>query len=522
MKKLLAIFMAIAMVATMFSFSVVAFAEDETETVKASKNLFIGTSALKNYGVDRNGNIDTAQGASVSKAWNLHVFNPETTYVVKNEEKVLGTTVIDLVNDLAASGEYSQLVIKSTAGASEAVKFIGIKGTEETPVVIVSQEADKEIPQLVTFANNVTEAPAITLEDCEYVTVKSMKVSALNNGIVIKGCSNVKIENVEFSQIGYIDYLTPVVDEEGNESINAMDTTDILEKGSSVLVGTDCENVTVSSCSFTKCRAGVVADSTNLEEGEEASTGIEVLNCTFEDMTDAAVVVNGADDVVVSGGTVENSGSLAKAADYDGTVAADFIVCDAENVTIEKIYSTDNNSFIYAENATGRVRYNVSDRDGYSYVDAEGLLIYNNTFVSATSLDLTATVKNNIFSMLIGEKVTVSDGAANCYHWTSKGDRKSIKKNPWFANAYTGAEEGVTVRDNYILAVGSPCLGAGVQVEEDMGTTDFYGNEIGSSHNIGADQGAGVEASRKLVSQFSDSFNYIIALIRNFFANLFG
>ncbi len=536
MKKVLAIFMAIAMVATMFSFSVVSFAEGETE--KAPINKFLGTAAVGNFGLvfDRKLKeviVDEAQG-SLSKPWNLNVFNPETAITdkkVAETHPVVGTSIIDKVNEYAASGEYSAVNLNLTASVEEAVMFYGLKGTEESPIVIVTKEGEAK----KSFNNTTTAAPAITLVDCEYVTVKSITVSALNNGIVLDGCANVTIESVDFSQIGYVDYITPVVDAEGNETINAMETAELVEKGCSVLVGGDCTDVTVTACTFAKCRAGVVVDSTVVEVEEDADApaeaseetvadakGVAVLDCQFDGMNIAAVVVNGGEDVTVSGGSVTKSGDVINADGYDGTSAAAFVLDGAKNVTIERVFSTDNTAFIEAYDVTGRVRYNVSDRDGSSFVFADELLVYNNTFVNTTSLELNAVVKNNIFSLAIGEKVNVGEGEANCYHWTSKGDKKSIKKNPQFANAYDGSIEGTTVRDNYILSTESPCLGAGVQVEDDMGTVDFYGNEIGSTHNIGADEGTGAEATTELVSQFVDGFNYFIALIRNFFANLFG
>ncbi len=543
MKKVLSIFMAILMVVTMFSFSTVAFAE-EGEAEKTEKIVFIGTGTNYGYKLERvpGSRVPALVVADSSSAspWNFNVFNPETPLTGLSHPQVeipetVGTAVIDKVNGYAASGEYSRVLIKATAGATdETVKITGLKGTADCPIVIASEKAYDAIPQLVTFENSKTADPSIILDGCEYVTVEFINVKALNKGIAVENCADVTIKNVSFTNIGYVDYLTPSVlkDAEGKDVIDEngapvevfadMDTTSILEKGPSVYVGVNCDGVAIEACSFTKCRAGVVVDCTALAEGEEESTGVEVVDCTFEEMTDAAVYVDGADDVVVSGGSAKNSGTLANAADYDNRAAATFVVANAENITIEKVYSTDNNSFINAKAVTGRVRYNVSDRDGASVVDAAELLVYNNTFVSATSLDLTAKVRNNIFSMLIGEKVAVSDGDNNCYYWTSKGDRGSIRKNPRFANAFDGSVEGTSVRDNYILATGSPCIGKGEKVEDDMGATDFYGNAIGESYNIGAYAGEGAEATVEIVSDFVDFFNYIFAVISNFFANLFA
>lgn len=516
MKKVLAIFMAIVMVATMFSLSVVSFAEGETEKTSISK--YLGTASEKNLGLmyDRKLKdvvVDEAQGG-LSKPWNLHVFNPATEI---NDNKIspiyptVGTMIIDKVNDYAASGEYSEVNIVLTASAEAAVMFYGLKGTAESPIVIVSADG----PTKMSFKNELSTAPAITLVDCEYVTVKNITVSALNNGIVLDGCANVTVEGVDFSQVGYVDYLTPVVDDAGNESINAMETAALTEKGSSVLVAEGCADITVSACTFTKCRAGVVVGVADVK-------GIDVTDCQFDGMNIAAVVADGGEDITVSGGSVTKSGDVVNADGYDGTAAAAFVLDGAKNVTIEKIYSTDNAAFIDASDATGRVRYNVSERDGGSFVAAPELLVYNNTFTTAKAINLEATVRNNIFAMLIGEKAIVSDGDNNCYYWTSKGDRGSIRKNPRFANAYDGSIEGTSVRDNYILATGSPCIGAGEKVEDDMGEADFYGNAIGESYNIGAYAGAGADATTEIVSDFVDFFNYIFAVIKNFFANLFA
>ncbi len=536
MKKVLAIFMAIAMVVTMFSFSVVSFAEEETE--KAALTKYLGTAAVKNFGLkyDRKlGVIADDTHGSLSKPWNLHVFNPETAIEdakISAVQPTVGTSIIDKVNEFAASGEYSAINIVLTASAEESILFTGLKGTEETPIVIATAEGEVSKK---TF-NSKTEAPAISVVDCEYVTIKNIAVSSVSNGIEVVGSSDVTVEGVDFADIGFTDYMSPinVKDDEGNDVLNddgtpkqtfaPMETASLNAKGTALFVGADCDGVAVSACTFSKCRAGVVADSSVLEEGEVASTGVSVLECSFTEMSDAAVYVDSTDDVVVSGGSVTQSGTLANASDYNAEISvADFYANNAKNITIERILSTDNAAFINAVNTTGRVRYNVSDRDGSSSVAAPELLVYNNTFVAAATLTLSAVVKNNIFDMNIGEKVLeVADGEANCYHWTSNGDRKSIRKNPWFANAYDGSVEGTSAVDNYILAAGSPCIDAGVKVEDDMGTKDFYGNAIDESYNIGADAGAGAEATQELPSQFVDLFNYIFALIKNFFANLFG
>lgn len=519
MKKVLAIFMAIAMVATMFSFSVVAFAEGEEETpVKEQSIYYIGGISASTTSIKAHGSTGRTEGRAIK----LECFDDSTNYSKR---------VLPAIEEEIESGEYSAIVLRVAGDSPVAIRFAGLKGTEETPIIITCKPDAPAIP-LIDSNNAEAVAPAITIENCENITVEKIAAkTSISNGVVVKNCKNVTLKELELKNVGYTDYTLPASTdaETGVETFPEMETADILAKGSAILVGAGNENVTIDSCKFENCRAGVVVDNTIIEDEAEAAeeaapaatTGVEVLNCTFDKINEAAVIVNGAEDVLVSGGSATGVGNLANAEDYDGTAVAVVKLNGAKNATVERIFSSYNEAFVNAEASTGRIRYNVSDGDKSSTVSGD-ILVYNNTFVNASGLNLNATVKNNIFSMLIGEKVAVGAGEANCYHWTSKGDRKSIKKNPQFANAYDGSIEGTSARDNYILSSKSPCLGEGVQVEDDMGSTDFYGNAIGSSHNIGADEGAGAEATVKLVSQFVDGFNYIIALIRNFFANLFG
>ena len=508
MKKVLSILMAVLMVASMFS--VVAFAEDATE-VKVMKKYAGGTSA----------NSSSYKEGRPNKAWKVEYLCPEGR----------GKAIVEGINKDVESGDYAAYYIYIQGGSDKAITISDIIGTETTPVYIEIAEGLMAAP-LFASDSLETEAPAITLEDCEYVTIKGISAkSSLYNGIEVRNCSNVAIENVEFKNVGYTDYEFPVKEdaETGVVEYPNMETANLLEKGSALLIGEGNTDITVSGCKFENCRAGVVVDSTKLEaeevapaaEGEEteepaapvATSGVEILNSTFTNINEAGVILNGADNVLVSGGKASKVGTLAKAQNYDGTAVAVVKANGSKDVVVEKIFSSFNETFATFADSTGKVRYNVSDNDGECSF-GEGVLVYNNTFVNASSLEI-ATAYNNIFSMLIGGKVKVADGDANCYYWTSKG-KGGFKKNPKFANAFDGMTEGQDPIDNYRLSTISACLGAGVKCDEDMGTTDFYGNEIGDTINVGADQGAGVEATREIPSDFVDFFNYIFAVIKNF------
>ncbi len=508
MKKVLSILLAVLMVASMFS--VVAFAEDATEV-----------KVMKKYAGGTNSNSYSYKEGRPNKAWKLDYLNPDGR----------GRAIIEGINKDVASGDYAAYYIYIQSGSTTAITISDIIGTETTPVYIEIAEGLMSTPVFASDSMD-TDAPAITLEDCEYVTLKGIGAkSSLYNGIEVRNCSNVAIENVEFKNVGYTDYEFPVKEdvEAGVVEYPNMETASLLKKGSALLIGEGNTDITVSGCKFENCRAGVVVDSSKpvveeepapaAEEGAEepaapvATSGVSILNSSFTSINEAAVILNGADDVLVSGGTASKVGTLVNAENYDGTPVAVVKVNNSKDAVVEKIFSSYNESFAIFADSTGKVRYNVSDNDGECAVGA-GVLVYNNTFVNASALEI-ATAYNNIFSMLIGGKVKVAEGEANCYYWTSKG-KGGFKKNPKFANAFDGMTEGQDPIDNYRLSTISPCLGKGVKVEDDMGTTDFYGNEIGASINVGADQGAGVEATREIPSDFVDFFNYIIAVIKNF------
>lgn len=511
MKKVLSILLAVLMVASMFS--VAAFAEDTTtEEAKIMEKFAGGTSA----------NSYSYREGRPNKAWKVEYLNPDGR----------GKAIVEGINKDVASGDYAAYYIYIQGGSTAAITISDIIGTATTPVYIEIAESLMSAPLFASDSLD-TKAPAITLEDCEYVTLKGLAAkSSIYNGIEVRNCKNVTLENIEFKNVGYTDYSFPSTAEDGTETYPDMDTTNLLAKGSALLIGEGNTDVAVIGCKFENCRAGVVVDSTKLAveeepaapaaEGEEtetpaapvATSGVSITDCSFTNINEAGVILNGADDVLVSGGKATNVGTLAEAQNYDGAAVAVVKVVNSKDAIVEKMFSSYNESFVNFENSTGKVRFNVSDSDGAGAIGA-GVLVYNNTFVNASALEI-ATAKNNIFAMLMGEKVKVADGEANCYYWTSKGDRNSIKKNPKFANAFDGMTEGQDPIDNYKLSNVSPCLGAGVKVEDDMGTTDFYGNELDDSINIGADQGAGEEATVKLVSDFVDFFNYIFAVIKNF------
>ncbi len=545
MKKVLAIFMTVVMIVAMFGFSTTAFAED-------SKPVFVG------YFGGKQANKTSLKQSTPNNGLRTQFLDADS----KGAERV-----INEIDGYVESGEYSAIYIYVNSVAYTAPLVVnGVNGSAETPITILVANDSNGNKQTITFDNATqgTIAPTVQIKNCSYLTVSDISVTGIYTGMLVENCSNVTVDNVKFDKIGYVDYsFAQVIDQETGETATPdMETSDVLDYGAALVIGEGNENVTVSNCAVTSCRAGVIADvkvAEDVDKTPEASKGIEIKDCTFSKINENAVKLVNVENALVSGGSIEFAGDIALANNYDYRDVPAILVsggsgsvveaCEisfgydiavsldsTKSATIQRVYSHDNPYFIcnnLGENADVRIRYNVSSNDGYSIISSEkasDVLVYNNTFVSSKTINMSdisgLVVKNNIFSMVIGEEVQLGEGefGSNCYHWTgkAKGDSSSLKKNPQFANNYSAEDLENSVRDNFILSTESPCLGKGVAVEDDMGAKDFYGNEIGSTHNIGADDGAGAEASYKLVSQFSDSFSYIIALIRNFFANLFG
>ena len=121
-------------------------------------------------------------------------------------------------------------------------------------------------------------------------------------------------------------------------------------------------------------------------------------------------------------------------------------------------------------------------------------MFYNNTLVNSGSYQFKnfdrALIKNNIFYMKSFKFVMYDfsreyELGNNCYYNTFHPilDLGSMDANPIF----TGSDW--SNKNSFILKPGSPCYKAGTQVEENMGTHDFYGNLLTDTHSIGCFDG---------------------------------
>lgn len=224
------------------------------------------------------------------------------------------------------------------------------------------------------------------------------------------------------------------------------------------------------------------------------------------------------------------------------------------DATYQYIYSHDNVRFIrnccydnYTRNDNCTVRYclSVNDNKGgnemaqmlsssaVDYADDQWAVemtnfrFYNNTIINSSYFKLTglkdAIIANNIFTgnpaasfltsrKSIGENdepvIHRFDGVItnNCFSGTGvpMGAENSIFANPSFVS------DDIEDRNSFMLSESSPLIGKGIQVEDDMGETDFYGNALTSSHNIGCYDGKGEKGGADAVKGF---FRNVISII---------
>jgi len=231
--------------------------------------------------------------------------------------------------------------------------------------------------------------------------------------------------------------------------------------------------------------------------------------------------------------TVENCEIAGATNDKDG-MALDFDGWTT-NSTYQYIYSHDNIRFMQhcvydstTKNANCTVRYclsvndNVRDNDiqllnSGSYTDddnptyMDNFKFYNNTIVNGSTFRFpnirNSAVQNNIFADSMTQQIVLTrninkfDGSGkmkvsfsgamsnNCFFETAVPfkAKDSVVMNPLF----TGSD--MRDKNSFKLSSGSPLIGKGVQVEDDMGAADFYGNKLTDIHNIGCYEGKGID-----------------------------
>ena len=236
------------------------------------------------------------------------------------------------------------------------------------------------------------------------------------------------------------------------------------------------------------------------------------------------------------------------AVDFDGWTT---------DATYQYVYSHDNVRFIrnccydnYTKNANCTVRYclSVNDNKGDNsmaqllFIGAQDFYnederpvymdnfkFYNNTLINASEISCAnlrnSYIANNIITgnlkttFSYTRKTVGSDGnkiihefdgvfTNNCFWGTGA---PLIARNSYFCNpGFIGKDE--TDKDSFMLSSKSRLIGKGIQVEEDMGEYDFYGNELTDVHNIGCYDGTG-EIEKPVKNIFKCLYNRLNTLL---------
>lgn len=265
--------------------------------------------------------------------------------------------------------------------------------------------------------------------------------------------------------------------------------------------------------------------------------------------------------------TVENC-EVAGSKNYKDGMTVDFDGWST-NSTYQYIYSHDNirfvNNCVYEDttkNANCTVRYclSVNDNKGentmatrlhhqnYDYTIEndepkymDNFKFYNNTIINGSSFDMynlrNSYVANNIFygddleQVFKTMRVSIDDETGkkilreftgeftnNCFYGCAipTAATNSVNVDPQFIG--TDIED----KNSFILSTNSKLIGAGVQVEDDMGEHDFYGNPLTEKHNIGCYEGEGEQSENKIgfFAHIKHFFQKIIGYIVHIFSDL--
>lgn len=541
MKKLLSVFMAVIMIFSVFALSV-------PQAMAAEEGVYY---------------IDSVVGDDVSGDGSIT--NPWKT-----------------INNLSSVPFVPGMkILFKCGGVYEFAATLTASGTKENPIVI-SSYGEGEKPHLTTNENK----EVLQLIDCSYITVSDLEITAPNGGGIWIDTLNqtsygITIDNVEFHDIQ--NYHLPARD---NTSAGAaLARTCIMVKGLPARSRYAVNDLTITNCEMYDCGNGINIwgswnDAQNpwCETEEEIdpvyNTGVLVKDCYFHDMDSEAVVVGMCDGALVThcraidccqGSGVDENGAptyftaamwfwgsenstiqyceIAGQKNYGDGMSIDFD-SHTNNCTYQYIYSHDNMRFMcnnanYSGQHNNTVRYclSVNDGDGRSKTSTPageyGFNFYNNTIIGCGEFQVThiydGIFANNIIIPKDGEKIyfeldnIIGSGTVysnNCYYNCPTPiyeKLSSINTVPGFV----GGDDYFA----YELVLGSPLVGEGMEIEDDL-TTDFFGNEI-TSNNIGCYAGDGEDGEydrewliEKIFRIFRQLFNIlkreIIYLINEF------
>lgn len=266
--------------------------------------------------------------------------------------------------------------------------------------------------------------------------------------------------------------------------------------------------------------------------------------CIYSDGFTAPIWMHWCDSI-----TVENCEVAGTKNTYDG-MTVDFDGWTT-NSTYQYVYSHDNTCFVKSntfdgitKNSNNTVRYclSVNDNNTFNMVSfvnfskkfnfsdhawsMDGLKFYNNTVINCAptifGIISNSYVENNIFvGSQSGTSLALYLGANNkitnnCFYYMTPP--VSAYGNYFCDPGFTGTD--VNDKNSFILSADSKLIGKGIQVEEDMGEYDFYGNPLTSTHNIGCYEGTGADKEAVRTARYFPIIRAIISLVEKLIARL--
>ncbi len=458
-------------------------------------------------------------------------------------------------------------------GEYECAATLSSSGTKDNPIVISSYgEGEKAL----LYTNEKTEV--LRLFDCSYITVSNLHIKAPNGGGIWidtfnKTSEGIVIDNVYFTDMQ--NYRVNSRDDFSNGAAGARAA--VMVKGLPARSRYAVNDLTIKNCEVYNCGNGfIIWGSWNDKqewwcENEEDidpvfNKGLLIEGCYLHEMDAEAVLVGMCDGALVTNcrainccqgtGTDENGEILYYTAAmwFWGSVNSTIQYCEiagqknvgdgmaidfdsySHNCTYQYIYSHDNMRFIcncpnHSGHKNNTVRYclSVNDNGGRSRLSANpgehGLKFYNNTIINCADFYMVdmydSVIANNIIAPADGYVVVCDtadyfrDGnvfANNCYYNTANPFCDLFSKNT--VPGFVGSD--LTALESFKLSADSPLIGAGIEVEGNDLTTDFFGNKI-TGNNIGCYGADGEDAEyegenliEKIIRFFKDLINRII------------
>lgn len=422
-------------------------------------------------------------------------------------------------------------------------------GTQDNPITIGSygDAATLGKPALTVNDKNAV----IEIKDASYWTVDGLDISAPDGKGIYITCETSQMNGITVENCLIHDVFKQ---RSATQEKHLHASIGIYTYGSGLLSDLIIRNIEIKDCGY-----GIWSDGNNAEWLTQYFVSPEksyAQNLLWENITMNNVYYDGLAIGSVNNLTVRNC-ALINTSLYEDFCTAPTWMHHAKNVLIENceiagstnttdgmavdfdgwatdsiyqyIYSHDNVRFMCncscddeTQNRNNTVRYCLSVNDNkttstsqplmYATTGMDNFKFYNNTIVDGGNFSFAfnknSIVANNIFvsKKNFGEIQTVRkynsaglhkfDGefTNNCFvNYTIP---PMSKNNTLAVPGFVGGDYYDV--NSYKLSASSPLIGKGIQVEENMGDHDFYGNALTETHNVGCFDAAGIDDGKTI------------------------